>query len=161
MMKQMEGFLSHITQQWTKSEEEAFMALEVYNRHEYIAGLNRLTWVKPIRRAFPKLDSTNLTFINAKKKVLRDYKNWKSDVLDNAYNLVDKYIQGHVNPVKVGEIEDFTLLRDTINKDFHRSWFVKIFTFAKKHIDFDRLSEESQGYKWLRCTTVPASLISC
>jgi hypothetical protein len=148
MEKQIEAFCTKFTQQWSKSKEEAFMALEVYNRQEYIAGLNRLAWITPLRRAFPDIDSNNLTYINAKKKVLRDYKNWKSDTLFNVYVLVDNYVQGHANE-QVGEMMEFLPLRNQINKDFSRHWFLKIFSFAKKYIDLNRVSR--RGYKWLRC----------
>ena len=135
----------------SKTEDVAFSELNTRARRYYITYLSNQYAEEPVAEVFPGISTTNTTYKDAKYRVCRSYKNWKTDILKYALAWMTRWMttQRPKRAEYLLSLNTFREIRDKLRSEYDNTWPESIFKFALDAVDFREISR--LGHKFLRC----------
>ena len=104
-----------------------------------------------MQAVFPGMKPGHLIYKEAKARVQRMYKQWKTDVLAAADKWQARFV-ATLRPTvseQVTSIVTFKEFKATISQDYTKSWLDSVFKFGIEAVDFDEIRPE--GLRFLKC----------
>ena len=135
----------------TVDETEAYNRLDILTRRYYLTFLSNTIQDEPVRAIFPGMKSHDPIYKVAKKKVSKNYKNWKGDVLGAVAKFMRRWIKSAKQEVRAyrEELDNPKDLRAELAKEFNTDWLCSVFKFANLAVDYDEL--ESRAMRFPKC----------
>ena len=135
-----------------KTEAAALSELNLLSRRYFLAFLSNTFTDEPIRAVFPGMKSNNRVYKDAKYRVQRSYKTWKSEVLRWALQWVQRWIKsapGRSRQDFVRGLSIFAELKGEIRREYEPKWLESVFRFGIEAVDFDTIT--ANGLLFLKC----------
>ena len=134
-----------------KTEEEAYTELNILTRRYFLAYLSNGYVEEPVQKVFPGMRPSHHIYKDAKSRVQRMYKQWKTDILAAAHKWQVRYI-ATLRPTisdHVANIATFKEFKAEVSQDYTKAWLDSVFKFGIEAVDFDEIQPE--GLRFLKC----------
>ena len=135
----------------SKSEEQAFVELNLRTRRYFMTYLSNTFVDEPVRDIFPGMRPTHAVYKMARYKVQRSYKTWKGEVLKQALTWVQRWISTQ-RPDRAEHLlglRSFSEIKREIRSEYEPAWPESIFRFALEAVNFSEISP--LAHKFLQC----------
>lgn len=135
-----------------KTEAEAFNELNIISRRYYLTFLSHNYVDEPLRVVFPGMKTGHPTYKEARRRVQRSYKTWKSEMLKWALIWVQRWMRSPPSLERremLDSLTTFAEIKAEIREEYDPKWLESVFRFGLEAVDFETITPD--GLRFLKC----------